>query len=44
MKLASIEPYGMFILIGLAITPVLGWVLGPPIVWLVTLINFIFGF
>jgi len=24
-----IEPYGMFILIFLAITPVLGWILGP---------------
>jgi Zn-dependent protease len=44
MKLASVEPYGMFILIALAFTPVLGWVLGPPIVWLVTLINFIFGY
>jgi Zn-dependent protease len=44
IKLASIEPYGMFILIGLAITPVLGWVLSPPIVWMITLINFIFGF
>jgi Zn-dependent protease len=44
IKLAGIEPYGMFILIGLAITPVLGWVLTPPIVLLITLINFIFGF
>ncbi len=44
IKLASIEPYGMFILIGLAITPVLGWVLTPPIVWMITLINFIFGY
>ncbi len=44
IKLAGIEPYGMFILIGLAITPVLGWVLTPPIVWMITLINFIFGF
>jgi Zn-dependent protease len=43
-KLASIEPYGMFILIGLAITPVLGWVLTPPIIWMITLINFIFGY
>ena len=43
IKLAGIEPYGMFILIGLAITPVLGWVLTPPIVWMITLINFIFG-
>jgi Zn-dependent protease len=44
IKLAGIEPYGMFILIGLAISPVLGWVLSPPIVWMITLINFIFGF
>jgi Zn-dependent protease len=44
IKLAGIEPYGMFILIGLAITPVLGWILTPPIIWLITLINFIFGF
>jgi Zn-dependent protease len=44
MKLASIEPYGMFILIGLAFTPVLSWVLGPPVVLLITLINFIFGY
>jgi Zn-dependent protease len=44
IKLAGIEPYGMFILIGLAITPVLGWVLTPPIIWMITLINFIFGY
>jgi Zn-dependent protease len=44
MKLASIEPYGMFILIALAFTPVLSWVLGPPVVLLITLINFIFGY
>jgi Zn-dependent protease len=44
MKLASVEPYGMFILIGLAFTPVLSWVLGPPVVLLITLINFIFGY
>src|SRR5512139_906190 len=28
-QLAQIEPYGMFILIFLAITPVLGWILSP---------------
>ena len=28
-RLAQIEPYGMFILIFLAITPVLGWILTP---------------
>jgi Zn-dependent protease len=44
IKLAGIEPYGMFILIGLAITPVLGWILSPPIVWMIILINLIFGF
>lgn len=44
IKLAGIERYGMFILIGLALTPVLGWILTPPIVWMITLINFIFGF
>ena len=44
MKLASIERYGMFILIGLAFTPVLGWILMPPIALMITLINFIFGF
>ena len=43
VKLAGIEPYGMFILIGLALTPVLGWILTPPIVWMLTFINFIFG-
>ncbi|KAF0206007.1 MAG: peptidase [Gallionellaceae bacterium] len=43
-KLASIEPYGMFILIGLAITPILGWLLAPPVVGLIGLINLIFGF
>jgi len=30
-QLARIEPYGLFILIFLAITPVLGWILGPAI-------------
>ena len=28
-QLARIEPYGMFILIFMAVTPVLGWILGP---------------
>ena len=33
--LARIEPYGMFILIFLAISPVLGWILGPPVIGLI---------
>ena len=44
MRLAGIEPYGMFILIGLAITPVLAWLLTPPVIGMITLINLIFGF
>jgi Zn-dependent protease len=43
-KLASIEPYGMFILIALAITPILSWLLAPPVIGLISLINLIFGF
>lgn len=43
-KLASIEPYGMFILIAMAITPVLGWLLNPMMIGLINLINIIFGF
>ncbi|NOT21074.1 MAG: site-2 protease family protein [Sideroxydans sp.] len=41
-QLSRIEPYGMFILIGLAITPVLGWILTPPVLLMLKLINFIF--
>ena len=41
-QLARIEPYGMFILIGLAITPVLGWILTPPVIAIIQFINFIF--
>ncbi len=41
-QLARIEPYGMFILIGLAITPVLGWILTPPVIAMMRFINFIF--
>lgn len=43
-KFAAVEPYGMFILIGLAVTPILGWILTPPIFVLIELINLIFGF
>jgi len=43
-KLSMIEPYGMFILIFLAVaTPVLGWILSPPVIGLMRLISFIFG-
>ncbi|RFC37677.1 MAG: Zn-dependent protease (includes SpoIVFB) [Candidatus Nitrotoga sp. SPKER] len=41
--LERIEPYGMFILIFLAISPVLSWILGPPVIGLIKLINSIFG-
>ncbi len=42
-KLAMLEPYGMFILIFMAFTPLLGWILMPPIIGLMRLISFIFG-
>jgi len=43
-KLSMIEPYGMFILIFLAVaTPVLGWILSPLVNGLMRLIGFIFG-
>lgn len=41
--LERVEPYGMFILIFLAISPVLNWILGPPVIGLIQLINSIFG-
>ncbi len=41
--LAKVEPYGMFILIFLAISPVLGWILMSPISGLLHLINTLFG-
>lgn len=41
--LARIEPYGMFILIFMAISPALGWVLGPPVTGFIQLIHSIFG-
>lgn len=43
LTLARVEPYGIFVLIFLAVTPVLGWILGPPVMGLIQLINFIFG-
>lgn len=42
-QLAKIEPYGMFILIFLAITPVLGWILGPLVGLVYQIISFLFG-
>ncbi len=42
-QLARIEPYGMFILIFLAITPVLGAILLPPIGLMFKLLSLIFG-
>jgi Zn-dependent protease len=41
--LARVEPYGMFILIFLAVSPILGAILEPLVVGLIRLINFIFG-
>lgn len=42
-QLAKIEPYGMFILIFLAITPVLGWILMPLVRLMYKLISVLFG-
>jgi Zn-dependent protease len=42
-QLAKVEPYGMFILIFLAVTPVLGWILLPPVNLMFKLILLIFG-
>jgi Zn-dependent protease len=42
-QLAKIEPYGMFILIFLAITPVLGWIIMPLMKMVFRLLSFIFG-
>jgi len=43
VMLARLEPYGMFILIFMVMTPLLGWVLMPIVSGLTALINFIFG-
>jgi len=43
-QLAKIEPYGMFILIFMAITPVLGWIILPLMNMVFSFISFIFGF
>jgi len=42
-QLAKIEPYGMFILIFLAITPVLSWVLTPLVNLVYKLLSMLFG-
>jgi len=42
-QLAKIEPYGMFILIFMAITPVLGWILLPMVRLMYQLISVLFG-
>jgi Zn-dependent protease len=42
-QLAKIEPYGMFILIFLAITPVLSLILSPIIGWVYKLLSLLFG-
>jgi len=42
-QLARVEPYGMFILIFLAITPVLSWVLSPLIGAVYKLLSLLFG-
>jgi Zn-dependent protease len=41
--LARLEPYGMFILIFMVMTPLLGWILMPIVSGLTELINLIFG-
>lgn len=43
-QLAKIEPYGMFILIFLAITPALGWIITPLMNMVFSMLTFIFGF
>jgi len=42
-QLAQIEPYGMFILIFLAVTPVLSWILRPFMGMMYSVIRIIFG-
>ena len=42
-QLAKLEPYGMFILIFMAITPVLAWVLSPLVNSVYQIISFLFG-
>jgi len=42
-QLAKVEPYGMFILIFLAVTPVLGWILFPMVNLVFRLLSSLFG-
>ena len=42
-QLAKLEPYGLFILIFMAITPVLAWVLSPLVNSVYQIISFLFG-
>ena len=42
-QLAKIEPYGMFILIFLAVTPILGFLLSPPIELVYKSLSLLFG-
>jgi Zn-dependent protease len=42
-QLSRIEPYGIFILIFLAITPVLGWILMPLVSLMYQLLSLLFG-
>jgi len=42
-QLARIEPYGLFILIFLAITPVLGWILSPLVGLMFKLLSMLLG-
>ena len=42
-QLAKLEPYGMFILIFLAVTPVLSWLLSPLIGLAYKMLSFLFG-
>ncbi len=42
-QLAKLEPYGMFILIFMAITPVLSWILAPLVNVFYQIISFMFG-
>lgn len=42
-QLAKIEPYGMFILIFAAMTPVLGWILQPSVGGVYKIISLLFG-
>ena len=43
IQLSKIEPYGMFILIFLAITPVLGWILMPLVQLVYKFLSLLFG-